>query len=290
MENFISFQTYSKFPLLSENSFPEAAETHIHILRFSIVDVNESYNYAPHRHGGPELMFAVRGSYDCSLNGRDFSVPPGYGIFIQPGDIHSDHCHEDCRFVALVFRVLDPIGNICTDFFRSGTASEKRLFRFDRNKDIGEIFELAVRNRSSNDVFLQQTAASLAAALIWKVFSLQKDFLSDAIVGALNDNYFRSKVYELFFAHIGTNLSVQEMAEALGMSKRSLEYKFKLLFGKSPSRVFMTYKIKQAIRLLQAGMPSKSVAEELGFANQFHFSRVFKSYANMTASSFCAKR
>ena len=92
MDDFISYQTYSKFPLLYENTVSEAAETRISILRFSIVNVNDSYNYAPHRHTGPELMFSVRGSYDCTLNDREFSVPPGHGIFIQPGDIHCDHC------------------------------------------------------------------------------------------------------------------------------------------------------------------------------------------------------
>ena len=72
MDDFISYQTYSKFPLLYENTVSEAAETRISILRFSIVNVNDSYNYAPHRHTGPELMFSVRGSYDCTLNDREF--------------------------------------------------------------------------------------------------------------------------------------------------------------------------------------------------------------------------
>ena len=290
MEDFISFQTYSKFPLLYENSVSEAAETRIRILRFSIVDVSDSYNYAPHRHTGPELMFAVRENYDCTLNDREFNVPPGHGIFIQPDDIHCDHCGADCRFVALVFQVLDPIGNLCSDFFRPGMPLEKRLFRFDGDPEISGIFDLAVRRRSDSNAFLRQTAASLAAALIWNIFSLQKELLSDSIVGALNDNYFRSRIYELFFAHINRSLSIREAAETLGMSRRSLEYKFKALFGKSPSRVFMAWKIRQAIRLLQAGMSSKSVAEELGFANPFHFSRVFKEYTGTNATIFCAKR
>ena len=290
MDDFISYQTYSKFPLLYENSVSEAAETRISILRFSIVNVNDCYNYAPHRHTGPELMFSVRRSYDCTLNDREFSVPTGHGIFIQPGDIHCDHCGAESRFVALVFRVLDPIGNPCSDFFRPGSSMEKRLFCFDRSPEIREVFDLAVRRRSGGDAFLRQTAASLATALIWNIFSLLKDQLSDAMVGALNDNYFRSRILDLFFAHIDRPLSVQEAAEALGMSRRSLEYKFKALFGKPPSKVFTAWKIRQAIRLLQAGMSSKSVAQELGFANQFHFSRVFREQTGTNASAFCAKR
>ena len=290
MDDFISYQTYSKFPLLYENSVSEAAETRIHILRFSIVDVNDSYHCAPHRHTGPELMFSVRGNYDCTLNDRELSVPPGYGIFIQPGDIHCDHCGAESRFVALVFRVLDPIGNPCSDFFRPGALMEQRLFCFDRSPEIREIFDLAVRRRCGGNAFLRQTAASLAAALIWNIFFLLKERLSDAMVGALNDNYFRSRVSELFFAHIDRSLSVREAAEALGMSRRSLEYKFKTLFGKPPSKVFTAWKIRQAVRLLQAGMSSKAVAEELGFANPFHFSRVFKEHTGANAYSFCAKR
>ena len=290
MEDVISYQTYTKFPLLYEKTLSEGSEARIRILRFSIVEVKECYTFAEHRHTGPEVMFAVRGSYDCTLNGREISVPQGSGIFIQGGDVHSDHCGADRRFAALVFRLEDPIGNVCSDFFRPGIPGEKRLFCFERMPALREIFDLALRTRSGGDAFLRQTAASLASALIWTLLSQQRDQLSDAIVDALNEHYLRSRIRELFLAHLDRSLSVQEAADALGMSRRTLEYKFRALFGQSPSRVFTGWKIRQALRMLQTGMSSKSVAGELGFANQFHFSRVFKEYTGKNASDFCAKR
>ena len=72
--------------------------------------------------------------------------------------------------------------------------------------------------------------------------------------------------------------SVAQVAEACHLDNTYLCRLFQRYDQQSPYRMLVRLKMNHAAeRLQQPGMMVKQVAEEAGFANQFHFSRVFKS-------------
>jgi len=85
--------------------------------------------------------------------------------------------------------------------------------------------------------------------------------------------------------HIGEKLSVRTLARVSGRSVSYITHRFRAEFGMPPTRYIRDLKIEAARKKLLAGELVKTVAYELGFANEFHFSKVFKSRFGVSPSA-----
>lgn len=267
--------TYSKIPLLPE--YPSAGFADVR--RCSIVEVSGIYAYPEHLHTLSELMFALEGDYVCTLNGERVTVPPGSAIMIQTGDRHADCCRGRSKFLALVFTLNVLLEKPGYDIFEPGGA-RGRIFRFADAPQFGGILDaVAAESKQADNLFRYKTLSAFAEVLLWKSFHCLQGRLSPRCLSAFEEGFFRRRVMEMFLARLERKLSVDEMADELGMSRRTLSYKFREQFGCSPARFFLAFKIHHASRLRERGMSAKQVSEALGFANQFHFSRVCRRFA-----------
>ncbi|MFP4282701.1 MAG: helix-turn-helix transcriptional regulator [Opitutales bacterium] len=68
-----------------------------------------------------------------------------------------------------------------------------------------------------------------------------------------------------------------DVAAALAISARQLANRCQAAFGESPARLLAEFKVRRAEELLRhRDLRVQEVSDRLGFANPFHFSRVFK--------------
>ncbi len=73
------------------------------------------------------------------------------------------------------------------------------------------------------------------------------------------------------------DISIDDVAKSVGVSRSHLYRVFMLNVGKSPIDYLTEYRINEACKLLRAGSLSiAEVAVSVGFFDQFYFSRVFK--------------
>lgn len=85
--------------------------------------------------------------------------------------------------------------------------------------------------------------------------------------------------------HIEENVAPAAIAEELFVSLRTLERGLAVALDCTPSQLILAMKMREARRLLEAGEGRVAdVAERLGFANAFHFSRRFKSFYRVSPS------
>ena len=83
----------------------------------------------------------------------------------------------------------------------------------------------------------------------------------------------------LMNGHLTRTLGIDELAEAMGISRRHLERLFKRNLGCSPSRHYLDLRLQQARQLLRAGEQSLSdVTAECGFVSLQHFFRCYRQY------------
>ena len=76
-----------------------------------------------------------------------------------------------------------------------------------------------------------------------------------------------------------------QMARELGISPRHLTGLCRRLFGDSPARLLLRLKLRRADEMLRYGdRRVKEVSDALGFANPFHFSRVFRRHLGRSPS------
>ncbi|MCK1789407.1 GlxA family transcriptional regulator [Pseudomonas violetae] len=79
--------------------------------------------------------------------------------------------------------------------------------------------------------------------------------------------------------HLTHLLAIEELAEAMGISRRHLERLFKRTLGCSPSRHYLDLRLQQSRRLLQTGERSiAQAAGECGFVAVQHFIRCYRHY------------
>ena len=96
-----------------------------------------------------------------------------------------------------------------------------------------------------------------------------------------------TRLLEYLQTHLTKPPAVAEMAQLAGMGKELFAKNFRSDAGCSPKRFFHRLQIRQAEqRLLGTDLTVKEVAEELGFCNEFYFSRFFKNHTGESPSQF----
>lgn len=87
---------------------------------------------------------------------------------------------------------------------------------------------------------------------------------------------------EYMTEHLGDPVPLKDLAEQTGLSPSRFGRAFKLSMGISPHRWQMNLRIMEAQELLREGKrPQADIALATGFAEQSHFSRVFKEVVGM---------
>lgn len=96
-----------------------------------------------------------------------------------------------------------------------------------------------------------------------------------------------ARLLEYLQTHLTAPPTVAEMAQLVGMGRELFVKNFRTDTGCSPKRFFHRLQIRQAEQLLLGSERNvKEVAEELGFCNEFYFSRFFRKHTGVSPSQF----
>ncbi len=83
------------------------------------------------------------------------------------------------------------------------------------------------------------------------------------------------------------DISVQDMADAAGLSESHFNRLFREWTGKSPSQHLRQVRIEKARRLLaNIDLSIKEIASQTGFSDQYHFSKVFRQVDGLTPTLY----
>ena len=94
-------------------------------------------------------------------------------------------------------------------------------------------------------------------------------------------------VLGLIVAHYRERLSVEQTADALGISASYLSRKLKEKTGHTFNSLVTRYRLQQSLALLREGrLRVYEVAEQVGFSDYKNFAQVFRKYLAMTPSQF----
>lgn len=87
--------------------------------------------------------------------------------------------------------------------------------------------------------------------------------------------------------HILDNISLQDLANNLGLSQNQTIRRFKKKFGITPHQYIIKNKLRLARTLLRSSDKSiEEISDELNFANPVHFSQLFNDHVGMRPSKY----
>jgi AraC family transcriptional regulator len=126
----------------------------------------------------------------------------------------------------------------------------------------------------SGRVFLDSIEQALARALV--LGYAVRDYSVRVYRGGLSPAKLR-KIKELVQEKIEEDLSLEEMARAVGLSAAHFSQVFRNTTGQTPHQCLLSYRVQRAKEMLRsAEMRVLDVAIACGFKTQQHFARVFR--------------
>ena len=108
------------------------------------------------------------------------------------------------------------------------------------------------------------------------------DFRDDVPAGPLSPTHLR-RLDEFVDTHLHDGISIEQMAEALGLGVWTFSRHFRATTGVSPYDYATRRRLERAVRLLTAGGQAiKEVAADCGFSDQAHLTRVMRARLGTT--------
>jgi AraC-like DNA-binding protein len=95
-----------------------------------------------------------------------------------------------------------------------------------------------------------------------------------------------ARVRDYIHAYLDQAIQLQDLASVAGISKRSLITSFSCHFGLPPQRYLIQARVNEARTLLRRGVEIAEVASAVGFADQSHLTRHFRSMLGVTPARY----
>jgi len=137
-----------------------------------------------------------------------------------------------------------------------------------------------------------KTTTHGSAAAIGEVCRLQQ-LLADMLTSNAADRYsvnqsmWMSRACKMLESDLSKTIDLHDVATQLEMSYANFRRQFKKAIGMSPGRYRSLRKVDRACELMEQGQsPDKQIAEQLGFYDEFHFSKRFKQLTGQSPRAY----
>jgi AraC family transcriptional regulator len=212
-------------------------------------------------------------------------------IVLTPAGIRSGwHWHERSRVIVIT---LEP------EKLKRFATSELGLVLTDRqlvdtpqatDADLcltGAMLLQAMRDSTTgSDVMYESLARILLVKLVQRYGESRSDVL--AFSRGFTASHYK-RVFDFVAGHYSEQIAISDMARVAGLSDAHFARLFKEVLGDSPYQFVMEFRVEQAKRMLEdQTRPMADIALACGFADQPHFSRVFKKLTGITPRTFRA--
>ena len=113
------------------------------------------------------------------------------------------------------------------------------------------------------------------------------NILNNYLLGDSGKNYYVKISLEKIRDHFAERISIESVAEELGVSASYLSRKFKETTNHTFLELLNEHRIQQSVKLLSTGRFRVSeIGEKVGFNEYKHYYAVFKKYTGLTPSDF----
>ncbi len=259
---------------------------------FELYKVDKShpkYEMAMHYHANAEIIVVKSGKLTITLDDKICDAKSGDVFFVNPETLHGAK-PDDAKYECLVFNPLFlKTGNMTCDLFLDNL-SERNILIFDK-------IESEVPKNILRDLFFAIQKQNKGYE--FEVLGLIHRFFSVIIE---NELYVRqqkfSPKWEEKRNHLKTvlrfirdnfsmEITLEDMANTIGLSKNYFSNFFKAETGKTPVEYLISYRIERATRkLLSSDLSTTQIAYDCGFSDLSYFIKTFKKEKGISPNAY----
>lgn len=229
---------------------------------------------------GHDLMVCLKGRGFVQTAGRSHSVDQGQLAWLNG---HYPHAHwaDPSQPWQLLWARID--GHILEQIANDLEVQRWPVFDLGNPEQVAKTFRRILRTMSLNPPAMEAHVNAAAASLLAFLYESRQPGrgaaagapgVLQAIIDDLNLYFYRS-------------WRVEDLAKAAGMSVPNFFRCFRRVTGSTPIGFLRRVRINQAKRrLIESRDSIKEVAEQVGYSDQFYFSRDFKHHTGMSPSDF----
>lgn len=230
---------------------------------------------------GFKVMLQVRGNTSVTQNGKTLDLYPGHWVAYDAGSPYEVTNHSEFEQITLLVprESLSTRRDVKLAPLFQAHSSDQGL-----SKVFWEFLKSVVQESNGIDMQCERSVASAVECMLMQLLSnvsqpcvptVAPD-IKESINGYINDNLYDPE------------LSLESMARALGMSKRTLHRAYKGE-GESISDRIWRLRVEHCRQILDHETTDRSLTElafSHGFKDAAHFSRRFKHFTGMSPRSY----
>ena len=235
----------------------------------------------PHSHSYAELFYIVDGAGQFQINDKLFPVQAHQLVVVNPNVIHTEVSLEShpLEYIVLGIEGLE---------FTISDAAEGSfyVYTFDGNNDVLPCMRkilTEMQNRESNFQILCQAYMDIIVVQLMRNASVS----SVPIHSRLPANRQCATVKRYIDHHYKENLTLDELAEKVSISKYHMAHAFKREYGVSPINYIIDCRIREGKRLLaETDLAPSQIASILGFSSSSYFCKTFSNIEGTSPTEY----
>lgn len=237
----------------------------------------ESY-HAPEAHKQHEVLYLLRGEISYIIEGETYDVKEGDMIFVAPNEIHTLKINGrlDYERIVLLFDInlLEGIMRSLDTTLDTFRFSGKNRFHIIKKQDVKagglDKLLLSITEGEESDKYKR---LDIMSKLIGFVIAIDKTAarMKDNFTRPTSSDRLVAAVSEYIDSHISEPVRLDELAEALFVSKSTLCHRFAAYMNMTPAKYATLKKMYYAAGRLGEGIAASAVAREVGYENYTSF-------------------
>jgi AraC-like DNA-binding protein len=269
-------------------------------LVFSMGFHNYNYSVGLDRHAhaeGPEITYVMKGFAEWKLGNGEVLQQPGRTLAVMPRDVEHHGAGEVITPCWLFWYILDlrdresamkntpftteEMNLIIDVFFVNSVRIVPASVNIERH--FSALLEI-IRRPAPNIFHNAEMRLVLCQIILDTAIELKNDM-------TLTDAPLASRAREYMKVNMTSNISVDDIAAACGLSESQFARRFKRETGVTPADCLQRMRIEEACRRLR--QTDKSITDitfELGFSSSQYFSTAFRRYVGITPYKYRKSR
>jgi AraC-like DNA-binding protein len=237
------------------------------------------HHFRRHSHEGYTIGVIEDGFGDNNYRGSVFHLGPGKIVVMNPDEVHTGYVVSEHPWSYRMFYInQETFKHMLPEksflpFFHGLCFEDK--YWFEKLRTLHCLLEAKV------DILEQQTQF----IEILSAFTQAHGKVSSPVASG-NEPKAVSRIKDFINAHFHQNVSIDDLVRITQLSRSYLIRSFKRCVGIPPYTYLIQTRIKHAKKLLSKKIPVAQVAYEMGFSDQSHLTRHFKSITGITPKQY----